>query len=107
MEDNKVILDDTVKELSDDDLDDVTGGSNLTLHFFDKEEDVRYIFFVGDIVYVKENIFTKTVRCKIVGREPFHDPQYNCYEDAYIVRGLDGSDLYTRVLRDDIVNQAD
>lgn len=94
-------------ELNDNELESVTGGSNLTLHFYDSEDQVRFLFNAGDIIYVKENIFTKTVRCKIVRCEVFYDPQYRCYEDAYVVRGLDGSDLYTRILRDDIVNQAD
>lgn len=106
MERNKTQLDnDVVKELSDDELKDVTGGDNLTLHFFDTEAQVRFIFFPGDIVYVKENIFSKTVRCEVVRSEVFKDPQYNCYEDLYIVRDPDG--LLRRVLRDDIVNQAD
>ena len=105
MEDNKKVNINAVVELSDDDLKNVTGGSNLTLHFFDTEEEVRFIFFPGDIVYVKENIFSKTVRCEVVRREVFDDPQYNCFEDLYIVRDPDG--LLRKVLRDDIVNQAD
>lgn len=105
MEDNKKVNINAVAELSDDDLKNVTGGSNLTLHFFDTEEEVRFIFFPGDIVYVKENIFSKTVRCEVVRREVFDDPQYNCFEDLYIVRDPDG--LLRKVLRDDIVNQAD
>lgn len=106
MGENKTKLtDDVVKELSDDELNSVTGGSNLTLHFFDSEAEVRFIFFPGDIVFVKENIFSSTVRCEVVRREVFHDPQYNCYEDLYIVKDPDG--LLRRVLRDDIVNQVD
>ena len=105
MEDNKKVNINAVAELSDDDLKNVTGGSNLTLHFFDTEEEVRFIFFPGDIVYVKENIFSKTVRCEVVRREVFDDPQYNCFEDLYIVRDPDG--LLRKVLRDDIVNQAE
>ena len=93
------------RELSDKELENVTGGDNLTLHFFDSEEKVRFIFFAGDVVYVKENIFSKTVRCVVVRRETFYDPQYNCYEDLYIVR--DSDNLLRRVLRDDIVNQAE
>ena len=96
---------DIVNELADENLENVTGGGNLTLHFFDTEEEVRFIFFPGDIVYVKENIFSKTVCCKVVRREVFYDPQYHCYEDLYIVR--DPDNLLRRVLRDDIVNQAD
>ena len=104
MDDNKIKCDNnSVKELSDNDLKNVTGGSNLTLHHFDTEQEVRFIFFPGDIVFVKENIFSKTVRCEVIRHEVFHDPQYNCYEDLYIVR--DPDNLLRRVLRDDIVNQ--
>ena len=91
-------------ELSDEELENVTGGDNLTLHFFDSENEVRFIFYAGDVVYVKENLFSKTVRCVVVRREVFRDPQYNCFEDLYIVR--DPDNLLRRVLRDDIVNQA-
>ena len=106
MEENKTQLDNnSVEELSDKELEDVNGGSNLTLHFFDSEAEVRYIFFPGDIVYVKENIFSKTVRCEVIRHEPFYDPQYHCYEDLYIVR--DPDNLLRKVLRDDIVNQVD
>lgn len=106
MKDNKTKFDDnSVKELSDDDLKDVSAGSNLTLHFFNTEAEVRFIFFPGDIVFVKENIFSKTVRCEVIRSEVFHDPQYNCYEDLYIVR--DPDNLLRKVLRDDIVNQVD
>ena len=94
-----------VEELTDEELNNVNGGSNLTLHFYDTEAEVRYIFFPGDVVYVKENIFSSKVRCVVVRYEPFHDPQYNCWEDLYIVR--DPDNLLRRVLRDDIVNQAD
>lgn len=104
---NKAMQESNVKKLSDDDLKKVTGGDNLSLHFFDTREEVRYIFEIGEVVYVKETIFSSTVRCVIESREVFKDPQYNCYLDAYIVRGQDGSSLYTRVLRDDIVNYAD
>lgn len=103
MEENKTK--NKMNELSDADLENVIGGGNLKLHFFDTEEEVRYILVPGQIIYVKENFFTKTVRCEVVRREPFRDPQYNCYVDSYVVRGLDGSDLYTRILRDDIVNE--
>ena len=106
MEENKIISkDNTVEKVSDDDLEDVSSGSNLTLHFFDTEEQVRFIFFPGDVVYVKENIFCKTVRCVVVRYEAFYDPQYHCYEDLYIVR--DPDNLLRKVLRDDIVNQVD
>lgn len=98
MKENKTL------ELSDEELENVTGGDNLTLHFFDSENEVRFIFYAGDVVYVKENLFSKTVRCVVVRREVFHDPQYNCFEDLYIVR--DPDNLLRRVLRDDIVNQA-
>ena len=57
------------------------------------------------MIYVKENFFSKTVLCEVIRREPFYDPQYHCYEDLYIVRDPDG--LLRKVLRDDIVNQAD
>ena len=100
MEDNN-----SIKELSDKELKEASGGSNLTLHFFNTEAEVRYIFFPGDVVYVKENIFSKTVRCVVVRSEPFYDPQYSCYEDLYIVR--DPDNLLRKVLRDDIVNQVD
>ena len=99
-----------IKELNDEELEKVAGG-NLTLHFFDREEDVRFIFWVGDIVYVKETIFNKTKECIVRRREVFKDPQYNCYTDLYVVettkypKGSSGY-LYTRVQRDDIVNQA-
>ena len=106
MEENKTKNDNKAfEELSDDELNNVTGGGNLTLHFFDKEEDVRFIFFPGDVLYVKENFFSKTVRCVVIRSEVFYDPQYSCYEDLYIVKDPDG--LLRRVLRDDIVNQAD
>ena len=104
MEENKN-KDSKVEVLSDNDLEEATAGSNLTLHFFDTEEQVRFIFFPGDTVYVKENIFCKTVCCKVVSYEAFYDPQYHCYEDLYIVRDPEG--LLRKVLRDDIVNQVD
>lgn len=90
-------------KINDKDLENVTAGSTLTLHFFDTKNEVIFIFFPGDIVYVKENIFSKTVRCEVVRSEVFEDPQYNCFEDLYIVRDPDG--LLRKVLRDDIVNQ--
>lgn len=106
MKENKKELDNnTVKNLSDEELEDVDGGGNFTLHFFDTEEEVRFIFFPGDKVYVKENIFCSTVCCVVERYEVFYDPQYHCYEDLYIVRGPDG--LLRRILRDDVVNQAD
>ena len=105
MEEKNTKLNNTVKELSDDELNNVTGGSNFTLHFFDKEEDVRFIFFPGDTVYVKESFFHTTKRCVVVRYETFYDPQYNCYEDLYIVRGPDN--LLRKILRDDVVNKAD
>lgn len=94
-----------LEELTEDELEKVSGGSNLTLHFFNTKEEVRFIFFPGDVVLVKENIFSKTVQCVVVRSEIFEDPQYNCFEDLYIVR--DPDNLLRRVLRDDIVNQAD
>lgn len=94
-----------VQELSDEEITKVNGGGNLTLHFFDTEKEVRFLFSPGDVVYVKENIFSKTVRCVVVRREVFNDPQYHCFEDLYIVRDPDG--LLRKVLRDDIVNQVD
>lgn len=106
MEENKTKVDNNeVKEISDDDLQEVTGG-NLSLHFFNTPEEVRFIFYVGDVIRVKETIFSSKTKCVVVRREVFKDPQYNCYLDAYVVRGLDGSDLYTRILRDDVVNEA-
>ena len=57
MEENKIKNDNTIEELSEDELSNVTGGDNLRLHFFDTKEQVIFIFFYGDIVYVKENIF--------------------------------------------------
>ena len=93
------------EEITEDDLNNVTGGSNLSLHFFDTEAEVKFILFPGDIVYVKESIFSKKVRCEVIRCEKFYDPQYHCYEDLYIVR--DPDDLLRRVLRDDIVNEAD
>lgn len=104
MEESKKELE--VKELSDEQLNNVTGG-NLSLAFFDTAEKVRYIFFIGDIVKVKENIFSSTVICEVRGMEPFLDPQYNCYVDLYIVRAVNNHEEYRRVLRDDIVNMAD
>lgn len=72
MNDNKENLqNNSSKELIDDELKNVNGRSNLSLHFFDTAEQVRFIFFVGDIVYVKETIFSRTVRCEVVGREVF------------------------------------
>ena len=103
MEENKKELE--VKELADKDLDKVNGGGNLSLAFFKSAEKVRYICFVGDMIYVKENFFSKTVLCEVIRREPFYDPQYHCYEDLYIVR--DPDDKLRRILRDDIVNMAD
>ena len=105
MNENNKRIDDEVKELSDEQIKDVAAGDNLSLHFFTTEAEVRFIFFPGDIVYVKESIFSKTIRCEVVRSEIFSDPQYNCFEDLYIVRGPDG--LLRKVLRDDIVNQAD
>lgn len=102
MEENK----NKMNELNDEDLEKVTGGANLKLHFFDTKDEVKYILTPKQTIKVKENFLTKTVRCEVVSREPFYDPQYHCYVDSYVVRGLDGSDLFTRILRDDIVNEA-
>lgn len=90
----------------------VNGGGNLSVHFFDTPEEVRFIFWVNDIVYVKENIFCKTVRCVVTGRDTFDDPQYHCFTDIYRVKTLDykqGDSNYMHcwVSRDDIVNQGD
>ena len=105
MEMNKSPIDHgTVEELSDAELNNVTGGSNLSLHFFDTEDEVYFIFFPGDKLYVKDSIFSSTVCCKVVSTEAFYDPQYHCYVDMYIVRDPDG--YLRRVFRDDIVNQA-
>ena len=105
MEANKIESNNkTTNELFDDELEEVAGGSNLTLHFFTTEAEVRFIFSPGDTIYVKENIFCKTIKCEVVRREVFDDPQYSCFLDLYIVRDPDG--LLRKVLRDDIVNQA-
>lgn len=101
-----------IKELSDENLQEVNAGSNLSMHFFDTPEQVRFIFWVNDIVYVKETFISKTVKCVVVGRDTFHDPQYNCYTDIYHVKTVDYNEdsfyyLNTWVSRDDIVNQAD
>ena len=104
-ENNKELNINSVKELCDDELNNVNGGGTLSLHFFDTAEEVRFILFPGDTVYVKENIFSKTVKCEVVRQEVFDDPQYHCYVDLYIVRDPDG--LLRKVLRDDIVNQVD
>lgn len=95
------------EELNDSSLENINGGSNLSLHFFDTPEQVRFIFFYGDTIYVKEGILYTTKYCRVVGSEVFYDPQYKCYEDAYIVRGIDDPSFYKRILRDDIVNQAE
>lgn len=95
------------KELNDEELNEVTGGSTLSPHYFNKQEDVKYIFDIGDKVYVKKSFFSSSVYCWVTWCEPFYDQQYNCYQDAYLVRGVDDSSYYTRALREHIVNQAD
>ena len=105
MEENKTKLDNNqVEELSDDDLEKVSGGKNFRLHFFDKEEDVIFIFPDRSYVIVKETIFNSPITCQVIRHKPFYDPQYSCYVDLYVVEDPDG--LYRNVLRDDIVNQA-
>ena len=105
MEENKTkLVDNNIEKLSDEKLEKVSGGGNLTLHFFDKEEDVIFIFSRFDVVYIKENIFSSSLRCVVDKLVPFYDPQYHCYEDLYEV--IDENNLRHRVLRDDIVNMA-
>lgn len=105
MEENKSKLENNVtKELSDDELENVTGGENLDLNMFDTQSQVVFVFDPGDVVVVKEHFFSSPIRCVVQWCEVFDDPQFNCYLDLYVVKGPDG--LLRRVLRDDIVNQA-
>lgn len=104
MEDNNTKnIDNTVKELSDDELKNVTGGKNFSLHFFDTEKEVYFMFFPGEYIYVKQSIFSSKIRCRVLYSEVFHDPQYNCYVDLYYV--IDSNNIRYKVLRDDIVNE--
>ena len=103
-------MENNIKEIKDEDLENVTGGKNLSLHFFDTEADVKFIFNINDIVYVKKYFFSKTVKCKVKGRKAFNDPQYHCYTDIYHVETVDYKEgdfyyLNENVSRDDIVNQ--
>lgn len=105
-------MENDVKKLNEKELNSVSGGSNLSMAFFDRPEDVVFILNYGDIVYVKKSIFHKTVRCKVLGRKVFDDPQYNCYTDIYHVITLDYEEgdfnyLNCNVSRDDIVNEMD
>lgn len=94
------------KLLSDSQLSKILGGSNLTLHFYNTREQVRFIFHPGDLIYIKEHWYSSTRHCRVEQCVVFEDPQYNCFEDMYYVRDVDDYSYYTRVLRDDIVNQA-
>lgn len=101
-----------IKKLSENELEKVNAGSNLSMHFFNTPEEVRFIFWVNDIIYVKQNFLSKTTECVVIDRKVFDDPQYHCYTDIYRVRSTkrepDGSYyLDTWVSRDDIVNQSD
>lgn len=105
MEENKEKIDNTeIKELSDDELEKVTGGSNFDLHLVDEEKDVVFIFPIGCSILVDEGIFYSEIRCTVEQRKAFYDPQYGAYTDMYIVRGPDN--LLRKILRDDVVNEA-
>lgn len=97
------------KELSEEELEKISGGENYSLHFCDSEEEVVFIFSYYSHVKVKKYFFSKTVNCIVVDYKPFYDPQYHCYTDIYHVKTTDykeGDFYYLNdwVSRDDIVN---
>lgn len=54
-----------LKELNDDDLKQVVGGSFYDMEYFEKESDVKYLFKVGDVVEVRTLFYIGTVQCTI------------------------------------------
>ena len=56
------------KELSDDELKEITGGSYYDDEYHENQSDVSYIFNIGDEVEVASGWLFGTVRCKVVGR---------------------------------------
>ena len=54
-----------LKELTPEELKEVTGGSCYDMQYCDKESDVQFLFKVGDTVEVSNWFYIGTVRCKI------------------------------------------
>ena len=57
-----------IKELSDDELKQISGGAYHETVLFKNESDVNYIFNVGDIVQVYSGWLFGTVACRITDR---------------------------------------
>ena len=58
-----------LKELSDDELSQVTGGSYYSREYYKNENEVQFLFNIGDEVEVRNWFYIGTVRCKVVGRK--------------------------------------
>ena len=107
--DNKKAVNKQPEELSEENLDRVTGGGYFHEHIVDSADDVRFIFQPGDIVNVDDGLYFFTQRCRIVRCEVY---DFSCihrhgFSDVYVVESLDYkpgdfSYIYTRVGRQDI-----
>lgn len=96
----KDALESRIKELSDDELKQVSGGSYPDNVYWENESDVKYIHNIGDEVEVYSGWLFGTVRCKIVDRHivwfETHNtgapgvPAFNVegYRDEYKVKEL-------------------
>jgi len=100
----------TQGELSDEEISNVSGGSNChpnahEMEFWDREEDVQFIYKVGDIVQkFKANAGSTTDACVVVHCGVGHYDQLNTnpYVDYYIVRNLKCETYEYQLYREDI-----
>ena len=89
------------KELSEDELVQITGGRFYDDEYHENQSDVTYIFNIGDEVEVNSGWLFGTVRCKVVDRKivwfETHNtgapgiPAFNVrgYRDEYLVQELE------------------
>ena len=106
---NKETANSLPEEISEENLDRVTGGSYFHEHIVDSPENVRFVFQPGDIVYVDDGLYFFTQRCRIVRCEVYDFASIGKfgYSDCYVVESMDYqrgdfSYIYTRVGRQDI-----
>ena len=90
-----------VKELSDDELKQISGGAYHEAVFWEHESDATYIHNVGDIVEVYSGWLFGTVQCRIVDRHidwyethntgspGTYAPNVRGYRDEYLVQSTE------------------
>ena len=121
MNENEVFVDINIEDkdigsccelLDDRSLENATGGGYFQEHVWNTPDEVRFIFYPGDIVNVRVGLVFWTARARVVRCEAGPDTNNQSgaimgYKDKYIVEAIDAEPgdfmyFYKRVAREDI-----